>query len=195
MNPRLFWLAVMASLLVLTGCTSFVKLGSLDPVARALPAGATHAVVAPETLATQPSSVPVGVEQAPVCQASLTCAALDAEQIPLSCVKKVPYTNVLVPQGTTFEVVDQSGDFLCLDTGVLVNGKEVLTCHGTPLYSFQLRLTNAACSEATLAVGTGQCDDGFGYDAEQKCCAPVSNGSAGSTIVTVNLGACPVPNP
>ncbi len=195
MHPRLFRLTLAASLFLVAGCTSFVKMGSPDLLTRTQPGGATHAAVAPEGLATQPSSVSVGVEQAPVCQASLTCAALDAEQIPLSCVKKVPYTNVLVPQGTTFEVVDQSGDFVCLDTGVVVNGKEVLTCHGTQLYSFQLRLTNAACSDATLAVGTGQCDDGFGYDAEQKCCAPLSNGSAGSTIVTVSLGACPVPNP
>ncbi len=133
--------------------------------------------------------------QAPICQASQTCAGLDAEQIPLSCVKKVPYTNVLIPQGTTFQVQDPSGDFLCLDTGVVVNGKEVITCHGKELYSFQLQLTNPGCTGATLATGTGQCDDGFGYDASQKCCTPINAASAGSTIVTVNLGACPLPNP
>ncbi len=131
---------------------------------------------------------------APICQASATCAAADAEQIPLDCVKKVPYTNVLVSPGTTFEVLDQSGDFVCVDGGVLPNGKDVITCHGKELYSFQLRLTNPSCPVATLPTNTGQCDDGYGYDPIRMCCASVIDGPAGSTTVMVNLGACPLPS-
>ena len=82
---------------------------------------------------------------APICQASTSCEALNAEQIPLDCVKKVPYVNVLVPPGTNYEVLDKSGDFVCDDTGMVVNGKQVLTCRGKVLFSFQLKLTNAAC--------------------------------------------------
>ncbi len=194
MIARLVRSAGAVSLLLLAACSSFVKFPNSAPLARALAAGPTQAEMARDTLA-QASARPVGAIRAPICQASQTCAALDAEQIPLSCVKKVPYTNVLVPVGSTFEVVDQSGDFVCLDTGVVANGKEVITCHGTELYSFQLRLTNTACSGATLKTGTGQCDDGYGFDTEQKCCAPVGADTANSTIVTVNLGACPLPNP
>lgn len=132
--------------------------------------------------------------QVPVCQAITSCAALDAEQIPLECVKKVPYTNVLVPQGTTFQVLDDSGSYACIDSGVVVNGKEVLTCHGTPLESFQLKLMNASCS-TTLESAAGRCQDGYGYDAANQCCAPVGASGEGSATVTVNLGACPLPSP
>ncbi len=195
MVARLFLFAGTASLLVLAACTSLANLQALGPVSSPLAGGPTQANGALDGLGAQPTALTIGAKQAPICQASETCAALDAVQIPLSCVKKVPYTNVLVPVGTSFEVLDQSGDFMCLDTGVVVNDKEVLTCHGKELYSFQLRLTNASCTDASLATGTGQCDDGYGYDAGQKCCAPVTSTSAGSTTVTVNLGACPLPNP
>ncbi len=194
MIARLVRSAGIASLLVLAACSSYLKIPASHPIART-DAGPTQANAAPAALNTRVGILPVGAEQAPVCQASQTCAALDAEQIPISCVKKVPYTNVLVPVGTTFEVLDPAGDFVCLDTGTVVNGKEVITCHGKELFSFQLRLANSACSGAELSVGTGQCDEGFGYDADQKCCAPISDGSVASTTVTVNLGACPLPNP
>ena len=95
------------------------------------------------------------VSQAPVCQASNSCEALDAVQIPLDCVKKVPYTNVLVPPDTSFEVVDSSGAFICNDTGVVVNGKKVVTCHGKQLNSFELTLTNPSCGGSTLSTGQG----------------------------------------
>lgn len=132
---------------------------------------------------------------APICPASSTCAAANAEQIPLDCVKKVPYTNVLVSPGTTFEVLDKSGDFTCVESGVLPNGREVITCHGKELYSFQLRLTNPSCKGAALTTESDGCEQGYGYDPAQMCCAPVGDGLAGSTTVMVNLGACPLPNP
>ena len=143
----------------------------------------------------QPTAARVVVSQAPICQASNSCEALDAVQIPLDCVKKVPYTNVLVPPGTTFEVVDTSGAFICNDTGVVVTGKKVITCHGKELYSFELKLTNAACGGAPLSSATGQCQDGYGFDPTQKCCEPVTGAAAGSIIVRVQLAACPIPSP
>jgi hypothetical protein len=190
MIGRLILFLGAASLLV-AACSSFVKLAAPNPIPRTLAVGPTQADAAPAAVNAAGRALAVGNVQAPICQASETCAALNAEQIPLSCVKKVPYTNVLVPVGTTFEVLDQSGSFMCLDTGVVVNGEEVLTCHGTPLFSFQLRLTNAACSGSSLATGTGQCDNDYGYDSAQKCCAPSSTALAGSAVVTVNLAACP----
>jgi len=110
-------------------------------------------------------------------------------------VKKVPYVNVLVPPGTKYEVLDKSGAFVCDDTGMVVNDKEVLTCRGKVLYSFQLKLTNASCDSGALQTGTGQCQEGYGFDAAQNCCAPVSAGSGGSTTVTINLPGCPTPMP
>ncbi len=186
--------ALLLSLILLTTACSAPK--APPTITSSIPTLASGPAVQPSPTAesvVQPTT-PGGVTQAPICQAAATCEALNAEQIPLDCVKKVPYTNVLVPTGTTFEVVDKSGSFACIDSGMVVNGKEVLTCHGRELYAFQLKLTNSACSTASLVTGTGQCQEGYGFDAAQKCCAPVSStGGAGFTTVTINLGACPAP--
>ena len=131
---------------------------------------------------------------APVCQSATSCEAPIAVQYEIDCTKKIPYTNVVVPAGTTFEVVDKSGNFSCADSGQVVNGKDVIACHGTQLQSFDLKLTNPSCGGGTLDTGTGQCQDGFGFDAAQKCCAPLSAGAGGSTTVTVDLKACPLPH-
>ncbi len=188
--------AAITILMVLLGaaCSAPAQAPTITPSIPQFVGGPTKEapIVAPSL---QPTSTSNVVSQAPVCQASNSCEALDAVQVPLDCVKKVPYTNVLVPPGTTFEVVDKSGAFLCNDTAVVVNGKKVLTCHGKELYSFELKLTNSACGGGTLTTGTGQCQEGYGYDAGQKCCAPVTGATAGSTIVRVQLGACPLPNP
>ena len=188
-------LALTALFSLSVACSSaYVRTPTVSTRVPALSAGVANADVA----TVQPGIVNTGagaaLSQAPLCAASAICAALDGVQIPLGCVKKVPYTNVLIPRGTTFEVLDKTGDFSCIDTGVVSNGKEVLTCHGKQLYAFQLRLTNAACAGAALPTGTGQCDDGYGYDATAKCCLPVTASEAGSTTVTINLGACPLPS-
>jgi len=136
---------------------------------------------------------------APVCQnTSTSCTAPDVQDTIASetyCVKKIPYTNISVEPGTTFEVLDTSGDFSCADSGQKsADGKTILTCTGKELYAFDLKLTNPACTGSTLTTGTGQCQEGFGFDAAQGCCAPVaSNANAGSVTIKVNLGGCPLP--
>ncbi len=196
MNKRLYLgVAIALPVLLLAGaCSSFVQLPKPTPGVPVLGGGtnANPGTTAPNEPAATLANA--SAEQPPICAATASCAALNAEQIPLDCVKKVPYTNVLVPQGTTFQVVDSSGDFSCIDSGVVVNDKEVLTCHGKELYSFQLQLRNASCGDS-LQIGTGQCQDGYGYDAAQKCCAPAGTNGDGSTTVTINLGACPLPSP
>ncbi len=179
-------------LLLAGACSSFMKV-PLPATGAPVLGAPTHADAGTSGPSSPPATVAnAAVQQAPICQATSSCAALNAEQIPLDCVKKVPYTNVLVPKGTTFQVVDNSGAFACIDSGVVVNDKQVLTCHGKELYSFQLKLSNASCG-SSLEAGTGQCVDGYGYDAANKCCALL--GTNGSTTVTVNLGACPLPSP
>ena len=59
----------------------------------------------------------------PLCKSPTTCTAPTAEQNKTECVNKIPYTNVVVPQGTSFEVLDKSGDFTCTDSGFTSNGK------------------------------------------------------------------------
>ncbi len=171
------------SVLVAAACLTIVVAAACAPTA-----------VAP----TQPPSGAVGqpvaaVEFAPVCQTGAACQVPTAEQNQIDCVNKMPYTNVLVPTGTSFEVLDKSGDFTCNDSGAVVDGKSVITCFGKELYRFDLKLTNTACGGSNLQTGTGQCQDGFGFDAAQQCCAPIGGNSAGSGVVTVELGACPLP--
>jgi hypothetical protein len=144
--------------------------------------------------ASAPAAQPVAaVAVAPICQTGGSCTAPTAEQHEIDCVNKMPYTNVLVEAGTAFEVLDKSGDFTCNDSGMVVDGKRVISCFGKELYRFDLKLTNTTCSGAGLQTGTGQCQEGYGFDAAQNCCAPVGGDTPGSTVVSVELGACPLP--
>jgi len=133
------------------------------------------------------------VQAAPICQTGSSCSVPSAEQHEIDCVNKIPYTNVLVEPGTSFEVLDKSGEFTCNDSGTVADGKTVLTCYGRELYRFDLKLTNSACGGAGLQMGTAQCQNGYGFDAAQNCCAPVTGDAPGSVVVSVELGGCPLP--
>jgi hypothetical protein len=167
-------------------------------------APATQAAPPPvEVFPTQPAPVevvptlqPAATEQtfAPACQAAASCAAPDVKDTEATntfCVEKIPYQNINVAQGTTFETLDPKGELKCQDSGTVVDGKTVLTCTGKQLWTYELKLTNSACAANALATGTGQCQDGSGYDAAQNCCAPLTTGDAGSVTIKVNVGACP----
>ena len=149
--------------------------------------------VAEQPAAPPPTEEPASRQLAPVCQSSAVCQAASADQYEIGCVDKVPYTNVLVSSNTQYEVVDKTGAFKCSDSGMVVNGKTVLTCYGKELYTFDLKLSGADCGGAALATGTDQCQEGYGYDAAQKCCAPLSGDTSGSSTVEVSLGSCPLP--
>jgi len=130
------------------------------------------------------------VEQSPACQ-SASCIApevMDTVAGETYCVDKIPYQNINVVPGTTFESLDAKGELKCQDSGTTVNGKNVITCSGKELWTYELKLANSACSANMLATGTGQCQEGLGYDAAQNCCAPLA---AGSVTIKVNMGACP----
>jgi hypothetical protein len=149
--------------------------------------------------AQQPAAAPANAQPstslAPVCPSAASGQAPTAAQHELDCVKKVPYTNISVPPGTSFEVADKSGNFTCVDSGQVANGQDVIVCHGPELQSFDLKLTAASGGGTNLAAGTGQCQQGYGYDAAQQCCSPLAGAAGASTMVTVNLGACPLPRP
>jgi cytochrome c5 len=133
---------------------------------------------------------------APACQAAGSCAAPDVKDTEASstyCVQKIPYQNIGVVPGTTFESLDPKGELKCQDSGTVVDGKNVVTCTGKQLWTYELKLKNSACAANALKTGTGQCQDGQGYDAAQNCCAPITDGGAGSVTIKVNMGACPLP--
>ena len=171
--------------------------GSLPTQPLAVAATSEPATQAPIPTATSPSAAnppPSAAQLAPICQTASACPALSAEQHEIGCVEKIPYTNILVPPNTQFEVLDKSGTFKCSDSGTTVDGKTVLTCYGKQLYSFDLKLSGGTCGES-LSANSDQCQEGYGYDSAQECCAPLQAEGSGSTTVQVNLGACPLPRP
>jgi len=171
------------------------------------PAAQPPAQVAPPPVQpqVQPADAASGAQEpaaavaAPLCASGGgSCAApevSDTEPLDTYCVRKIPYQNILVPDGTTFEVLDKSGDYQCYDQNTFVDGKRVIACTGKELFAYQLKLTNSACGGGDLVTGTGQCQDGYGFDTAQQCCAPVGSGDGGSVTITVNMGACPLPQP
>jgi hypothetical protein len=148
---------------------------------------------APQAQAPAEQAAPAATTFAPACQAAASCAAPDVKDTVAAeryCVQKIPYQNILIDDGVVFEVLDPS-KLTCADNGTKVDGKRVIECHGTEAWSSQVKFTNTACNGASLQTGTGQCQEGLGYDAAQNCCAPLTSGDAGSITITVNMGECP----
>jgi hypothetical protein len=172
--------------------------GAPAPVAQSAPPPAN--VVATQTLpqVAEPAQQAAAPAQnfAPACQAATSCAAPDVKDTEASstyCVEKIPYENISVMPGTTFESLDPKGELKCKDSGTVVDGKNVFTCTGKQLWTYELKLTSSACAANALQTGTNQCQDGQGYDAAQNCCAPLNSDNAGSVTIKVNIGACPLP--
>ena len=152
--------------------------------------------VAPPVEAVAPTQ-PLATAQsfAPACQAA-SCAApavTDTVASETYCVQKIPYQNISVEPGTTFESLDPKGELKCQDSGTVVKGKNIITCTSKELWTYELKFTNSACAAGALATDSGQCQEGLGYDAAQNCCAPLTGGDAGSVTIKVNMGACPLP--
>ena len=135
---------------------------------------------------------------APACQAASSCAApVVKEKGPDEsvCLEKIPWQNFLVPEGTVFEYQPKAGDpplfpLVCKPTGEKQNGMIFVGCHGAQLQQYNVKVTNPSCGSNTLQKGTTSCAEGQGYDATNKCCAPLTTGDTGSIILKVNLGYC-----
>ncbi|MCA1899581.1 MAG: hypothetical protein LDL50_02610 [Chloroflexi bacterium] len=135
-------------------------------------------------------AAPAAQAYAPAYQVSSSCSAPDVQDTIASdryCVDKVPYQNILIDDGVTFEVLEPE-NLTCVDNGSMAKGKHVIECHGKPAWKTQVKFTNTACGGSNLQAGTDKCQEGMGYDAANNCCAPLSGGA--STVITVNMGAC-----
>jgi len=103
-------------------------------------------------------------DSAPECQSD-SCSAPNVKDTVASdryCVAKIPYQNILIDDGITFEVLEPD-KLTCMDNGTKVDGKRVVECHGTPAWKSQVKFTNTACSGAncstTITVNMGACSD------------------------------------
>ncbi len=111
------------------------------------------------------------------------------------CVEKKPFAIMSVPAGSTYESLNP--DMICVDQ-MHSDGNLRVTCSSASskeLWSYDLKVCNSACSAPALQMGTGQCQEGYGYDAANQCCAqPPASNSDGCTIYRVDIGGCPEPN-
>ncbi len=190
MNPARISFLLLLSLLLMAACA---------PAPAAAPA--PEVVVVKETVVVeQPAPVePPPPEQgaapqyAPLCQAASGCAAPEVEMLDNKyCVEKIPYAIMSVPAGTTYESLDPK--LKCQDQ-MHSDGSLRITCYsGKELWSYDMKVCNGACAAPQLDMTSGQCQEGYGYDAANQCCAqPSSGGEAGCTVYQVDIGACPLP--
>ncbi len=178
-------------IVLLSSCLSvFVPVETAAPLQPTI-ALATNAppsiqsVVPVTTLTTSAQSAPLCASD-PIASA---CSAPLAEVRDKFCVQKIPYTQIALPVGTTFEPVGPL--LICTDEGIR-GGMQIITCRSPQInYSYDLKVCNSACSAASgLTVGTGQCSEGYGYSAANACCWPVPTTDAGCALFKVDIGTC-----
>jgi hypothetical protein len=120
-----------------------------------------------------PQVVEPAVEQPPVVPADTTAPVESAPtEAPASggtfvfpdtvasetyCVNKIPYQNLLLDPGVTFESQDTTGELQCVDSGTDVDGKNVITCTSKQLWTYDLKLTDANNASTVIKVNMGAC--------------------------------------
>lgn len=196
-TTRILFVFMVATLFLLAACGGGAP-AETAPVVEQPPAveppTAAPAPAEPAQPAEPAAPEPTQPQYAPFCDAAPAgCAAPTVEMLDNKyCVEKVPYAIMSVPAGTTYEPLDADMD--CVDQ-LHSDGSLRVTCHSVTsqqLWSYDIKVCNGACSAPALDMGTGQCPDGYGYDAANTCCAAPSPASGdGCTTYTVNIGACP----
>jgi hypothetical protein len=187
MKPTIPAITLLTLSLLLVGCVS-VFVPVQPPV--------TQTALPTVLLPTNPpppvqSVVPPTASSAPLCTAdplAAVCTPPTLEERDRHCTKKIPYTFLVIPPGSTWEPVESG--LQCGDEGVR-GGMQMISCTGQNLYSYDLKVCNSTCSAgATLMAGTAQCPDGYGYHPAGNCCWPMPAPDFGCKVYTVNIGTC-----
>ena len=177
--------AVLFLAFLLTGCiTVFVPVDTPTPP----PTTIILPTLPPptQTLVSSPTSVPF----APLCSVdplASACKPPTVSTLSKSCIKKIPYSLVALPPGSTFEIVEPG--MTCKDEG-LRGGQQQISCTGQQLFSYELKVCDSSCYAAHLEADTTQCQDGYGYSSAAGCCWPTSALEAGCVLYKVDIGAC-----
>jgi len=187
-NVRFLFVFMAVIAVLLTAC------GGPAPATEPAPVVEQPLTESTTPLSTTAPDEPAQPQYAPFCEAA-TANGCEAPAVTMLdkqyCVERVPYAIMSAPAGTTYE--SQDPDMECVDQ-MHNDGTLRITCHsisGKSLWSYDLKVCNSACSATSLEMGTGQCPEGYGYDAANQCCsAPAPSGSDGCTIYTVDLGVC-----
>ena len=193
-TARTLLVFLVAAIFLLTACGGAAPAEPAPAAEQPVAAEPPTAEPAPAEPAEPPPPEPTEPQYAPFCEAAPAgCEAPTVEMLDNKyCIEKVPYAIMSVPAGTTYESLDPDLD--CVDQ-LHSDGSLRVTCHSLTskqLWSYDLKVCNSACAAPALQVGTGQCPDGYGFDAASQCCAAPSPASGdGCTTYTVELGACP----
>lgn len=102
----------------------------------------------------QPAAAPVATD-APT-QAPTTLVFPDTVAAETYCANKIPYQNIFLEDGATFEPVDANSELKCNDSGTDVDGKNVITCTGKELWTYDLKITTAEGS-GIMKINIGAC--------------------------------------
>jgi hypothetical protein len=135
---------------------------------------------------------PAAPQYAPVCAAAVNnCTPPEIEMGDNNfCSEKQVYAIMKAPGNTSYESLDPA--MKCVDQ-VHADGTLRITCWvpGKNLLAYEMKVCNTDCAAPQLEMGSNQCQEGFGYDAANQCCAqPSSGGDAGCTNYKVNIGTC-----
>ena len=101
------------------------------------------------------------------------------------CTKKLPYTVLTIPQGSTFESL--SPDLTCTSLGSQGDSLKI-SCAGTLPYSYNVKVCSPAPTPLASISG-GKCLPGTNYDSANQCCAAPDKES-GCTTFRVDLRTC-----
>ncbi len=130
----------------------------------------------------QPSSL------LPACTGSQTpgCSQPTFNTTDAFCVDTNSYGLYTLSANTTFEVLTPG--FACISEEANSRGEPRISCTGPVDMEFQVSFCNSACSNALET--SNQCQAGFGLNAAEGCCAPISSASNGCVTETLILAAC-----
>ncbi len=102
------------------------------------------------------------------------------------CNNGAPYTNYLIPAGTTYKVLEDG--FTCTPSATRDDG-DVITCTGKNLALFKIEFCNLPDAPA-LVTASAQCSEGSGFDQAGQCCAPVSEKGTACFVYTARTKSC-----
>jgi serine/threonine-protein kinase len=129
-----------------------------------------------------PASTVTESSFAPACPAGIVVPTPALVDIDKFCAKKTPYTTLSIPMGATFESLRPG--FSC-KVEFTRNGRSTLSCTGTPLYSFNLKVCQP------LTVDAIKCQPGSNFEPANQCCTAALPEGTGCTIYKVDIRACP----
>jgi hypothetical protein len=154
-----------------------------------VPAASATSTLLAATSTTAPTTAPAStvLAFAPACQAGVV------SQIPTpavrlynqACAKKVPYSVLTIPQGSTFTSL--SPDLTCVSSGSL-GDKMQITCQAINPYSYNIKV----CSPPPASANTGQCQQGMNFDSANQCCS-APQPDTGCITFKVDLKTCAAP--